>query len=235
MAPKTGQKLKDRHKQILEVISNYHEENGYAPSYREICSQTDITSTSMVNYYLDQLEEMGYIERKENISRSLKIKQAAQDKVEKALGAVKRVADSLTESLNIPIVGRIVASEPVPIPETDFSLFDAESAVDVAMSLIPRNVDKQTLFALEVDGDSMVDAMVNDGDIIIMKPAQEASNGEMVAVRLKDQNETTLKRYYFEGDRVRLQPANPTMDPIFVDSSTDLEVQGKVVLVIRQV
>ncbi len=235
MAPKTGQKLKDRHKQILEVISNYHEEHGYAPSYREICAQTDITSTSMVNYYLDQLEEMGYIERKENISRSLKIKRAAQDKVERALGSVKRVADSLTESLNIPVVGRIVASEPVPIPETDFSLFDAESAVDVAMSLIPRNVDKQSLFALEVDGDSMVDAMVNDGDIIIMKPAQEASNGEMVAVRLKDQNETTLKRYYFEGDRVRLQPANPTMDPIYVDSSTDLEVQGKVVLVIRQV
>jgi repressor LexA len=235
MAPKTGQKLKDRHKQILEVIENYRAENGYAPSYREICAQTDITSTSMVNYYLEQLEEMGYIERKENISRSLKIKRAAREKVERAIGKVREVADSLSEPLNIPILGRIVASEPVPIPESDFNLFDAESVVDVAVSLIPRNVEKETLFALEVEGDSMVDAMVNDGDIIIMKPAKEAQNGEMVAVRLKEQNETTLKRYYFEGDRVRLQPANPTMDPIYVDPSTDLEIQGKVVLIIRQV
>ncbi|MFO8035942.1 MAG: transcriptional repressor LexA [Anaerolineales bacterium] len=235
MAPKTGQKLKDRHKQILEVIENYRAEHGYAPSYREICAQTDITSTSMVNYYLEQLEEMGYIERKENISRSLKIKRAAREKVERAIGKVREVADSLSEPLNIPILGRIVASEPVPIPESDFNLFDAESVVDVAVSLIPRNVEKETLFALEVEGDSMVDAMVNDGDIIIMKPAKEAQNGEMVAVRLKEQNETTLKRYYFEGDRVRLQPANPTMDPIYVDPSTDLEIQGKVVLIIRQV
>lgn len=235
MAPKTSQKLKDRHKQILEVIEDYRAEHGYAPSYREICAQTDITSTSMVNYYLEQLEEMGYIERQENISRSLKIKQAAREQVQKAIGAVKQAADSFSETLNIPILGRIVASEPVPIPESDFSLFDAESVVDIAVSLIPRNVENENLFALEVEGDSMIDAMVNDGDIIIMRPAAEARNGEMVAVRLKDQNETTLKRYYFEGDRVRLQPANPTMDPIYIDSSTDLEIQGKVVLVIRQV
>jgi len=235
MAPKTSQKLKDRHKQILEVIEDYRAEHGYAPSYREICSQTDITSTSMVNYYLEQLEEMGIIERQENISRSLKIRNAARKKVEQALGRVKEAADSLSETLNVPILGRIVASEPVPIPESDFSLFDAESVVDVAVSLIPRNVEKETLFALEVEGDSMVDAMVNDGDIIIMKPAQQAENGEMVAVRLKDQNETTLKRYFFEGDRVRLQPANPTMEPIYIDPSTDLEIQGKVVLIIRQI
>ena len=81
----------------------------------------------------------------------------------------------------------------------------------------------------------MIDAMVNDGDVIIMKPVQEAKNGEMVAVRFKDRNETTLKHFYREGDRVRLQPANPTMDPIYVDSSTEIEVQGKVVLVIRQI
>jgi repressor LexA len=95
-------------------------------------------------------------------------------------------------------------------------------------------MQKENLFALEVDGDSMIDAMVNDGDVIIMKPTREARNGEMVAVRIKDQNETTLKHFYKEGNRVRLQPANPTMDPIYVDSSQDIEVQGSVVLVIRQ-
>ena len=234
MAPKARKQLKDRHKQVLDVIQDYHAKNGYAPSYREICSRTDITSTSMVNYYLEQLEEMGYIERSENISRSLKIKGSAQDKVDKVLGNVKQAVQDITQSLTIPVVGRIVASEPVPIPETDFALFDAESNIEIPESLIPFNVQKDKLFALEVEGDSMIDAMVNDGDLIIMKPVREAQNGEMVAVRLKDRNETTLKHFYHEGNRVRLQPANPTMDPIYVDSSSDIEIQGSVVLVIRQ-
>lgn len=235
MAPKVRKQLKERHKQVLGVIQEYHTKHGYAPSYREICARTDITSTSMVNYYLEQLEEMGYIERSENISRSIQITKAAQEKVNQLLGNVKQVVQDISRSLTIPVVGRIVASEPVPIPETDFSLFDAESTIDIPESLIPFNVQKEKLFALEVEGDSMIDAMVNDGDVIIMKPAQEAKNGEMVAVRLKDQNETTLKHFYHEGDRVRLQPANPTMDPIYIDSSTEIEIQGKVVLVIRQI
>jgi repressor LexA len=234
MASKARKQLKERHKQVLDVIQEYTAKHGYAPSYREICARTDITSTSMVNYYLEQLEEMGYIERSENISRSLQIKSAAQEKVDQVLGNVKQAVEDFSNSLTIPVVGRIAASEPVPIPETDFSLFDAESNIDVPESLIPFNMQKEKLFALEVDGDSMIDAMVNDGDMIIMKPAREAKNGEMVAVRLKDQNETTLKHFFHEGDRVRLQPANPTMDPIYVDSSSDLEIQGSVVLVIRQ-
>ena len=235
MTPKERKQLKERHKMVLDVIQKYRDKHGYAPSYREICARTDITSTSMVNYYLEQLEEMGYIERSENISRSIKIAGAAQEKVDRLLGNVKQVVQDISRSLTIPIVGRIVASEPIPIPETDFSLFDAESNIDIPESLIPFNVQKENLFALEVDGDSMIDAMVNDGDVIIMKPVQEAKNGEMVAVRFKDRNETTLKHFYREGDRVRLQPANPTMDPIYVDSSTEIEVQGKVVLVIRQI
>ena len=235
MAPKARKQLKERHKQVLDVIQEYRAKHGYAPSYREICARTDITSTSMVNYYLEQLEEMGYIERSENISRSLNIKGAAQEKVDQVLGNVKKVVEDISHSLTIPIVGRIVASEPIPIPDSDFSLFDAESNIDIPESLIPFNVQKENLFALEVDGDSMIDAMVNDGDVIIMKPVKEAKNGEMVAVRLIDQNETTLKHFYHEGDRVRLQPANPTMDPIYVNSSAEIEVQGSVVLVIRQI
>ena len=234
MAPKAQKKLKERHKQVLDVIQEYSEKHGYAPSYREICARTDITSTSMVNYYLEQLEEMGYIDRVENISRSLQIKETAQDKVNQVIGNVKQAVEEISHSLTIPLVGRIVASEPVPIPETDFSLFDAESNIQVPESLIPFNMQKENLFALEVDGDSMIDAMVNDGDVIIMKPTREARNGEMVAVRIKDQNETTLKHFFHEGDRVRLQPANQTMDPIYIDSSSDIEVQGSVVLVIRQ-
>ena len=89
------------------------------------------------------------------------------------------------------------------------------------------------LFVLEVSGDSMIDAMINDGDKVIFRQASEAQNGDMVAVWLSDNEETTLKYFYNEGDRVRLQPANPTMGPIYVDDPRQLRIMGKVVMVIR--
>ena len=108
--------------------------------------------------------------------------------------------------------------------------------VDVAASLLPgRERGARDLFALEVQGDSMIDAMINDGDIVIMKPAMEARNGEMVAVWLDDRDETTLKYFYLENGRVRLQPANPTMKPIYIDNPARVRIQGKVVMVIRKV
>jgi repressor LexA len=107
--------------------------------------------------------------------------------------------------------------------------------VDVARSLLPaREKNSSDLYALEVQGDSMIDAMINDGDIVIMKHVQEVRNGEMVAVWLDDRDETTLKYFYKENGRVRLQPANPTMKPIIVDDPAAVKIQGKVVMVIRQ-
>ena len=117
---------------------------------------------------------------------------------------------------------------------SDFSYFDAESMVDIASSLLPSNERNAKLYALEVQGDSMIDAMIYNGDIVIMKPAQEAHNGEMVAVWLRDREETTLKYFYRENGQVRLQPANPNMQPIYQDAA-NVEIQGKVVMVIRQV
>jgi repressor LexA len=100
--------------------------------------------------------------------------------------------------------------------------------------LLPAREKTQDLFALEVQGDSMIDAMVNDGDIVIMKRAQQAENGEMVAVWLDDKDETTLKYFYKEPQGIRLQPANPNMTPIYVDNPASLRIMGKVVMVIRQ-
>ncbi|MEJ2759608.1 MAG: S24 family peptidase, partial [Anaerolineales bacterium] len=104
----------------------------------------------------------------------------------------------------------------------------------VARSMLSEKDANANLYALEVQGDSMIDAMVNDGDIVVMKHTQDAQNGEMVAVRLKDSDETTLKYFYRENGRVRLQPANPTLQPIIIENPNTVEVQGKVVLVIRQ-
>ncbi|HNM37382.1 MAG TPA: S24 family peptidase, partial [Anaerolineales bacterium] len=110
----------------------------------------------------------------------------------------------------------------------------AEDTVDIATSLMPSKEKGKDLFALHVQGDSMIDAMINDGDIVVLKPAQEARNGEMVAVWLSDKNETTLKYFYKEKDGYRLQPANPTMKPIMVKKNEPLEIKGKVVMVIRK-
>jgi repressor LexA len=199
----------------------------------------------VVNYYLDQLEEMGYIERDGRVSRGIRLVRPLSE----AMGApafaasvstalkqtAQAVKQAVDEVLHIPVMGRIVAGAPVPVPPSDFSYYDAESMVDVARSLLPAREKGNDLFALEVQGNSMIDAMVNDGDIVIMRPAREARNGEMVAVWLTGKDETTLKYFYLENGRVRLQPANPTMQPIYVEDPSSVQIQGKVVMVIRQV
>lgn len=221
--------LGDRHKKILEVLEHYDDNVGYPPSIREIGKEADISSTSVVNYYLDQLEEKGYIERDRKVSRGMRLIRTVSGQLREA---VQRAAD---EIMLVPLAGRIGAGIVIQPPESGFAVFAPEEGVEVARSMLPERDQKAQLYALEVEGESMIDAMVDDGDIVIMKPAQEARNGEMVAIRLADSDETTLKYFYRENGGVRLQPANPTMDPIIIDDASSVEVQGKVVLVIRQV
>ncbi len=229
--------LGKRHKKILEFLSAFQAENGYSPSIREIGESIGVRSTSLVDYYLKQLEEMGHISREQHISRSICLIKPAE--VTRAAGemiarGIRQAGDALGELLSIPLMGRIVASEPLPMPSTDVGYFDSESSIEIARSLLPAREKGDELFALEVQGDSMIDAMVNDGDIVIMKRAQQAENGEMVAVWLDDKDETTLKYFFKEPDRIRLQPANPGMRPIYVDNPGSLRIMGKVVMVIRQ-
>ena len=246
MARKRRKGLSDRQVRILEVLDTFQKKFGYPPSIREICDKASISSTSVVNYYLDQLEEMGYIERDQGVSRGIRLIKPAGEAYSPVAGvmaatsntlrsAAASVSQAVSEMLQVPVLGRIVAGAPMPVPPSDFSYYDAESMVDVASSLLPSSEKGSNLFALEVQGDSMIDAMVYDGDIVIMKPAQNAHNGEMVAVWLKDRDETTLKYFYLEKGRVRLQPANPTMQPIYIDDPSTVEIQGKVIMVIRQV
>ena len=226
--------LTDRHKKILTFFEDFQDRNGYPPSIREICQGTGISSTSVANYYLDQLVRMGYIERDQNVSRGMRLTQRVSRAMAPATQAISSKLSAIEEMLRIPLAGQIVASEPVPVPGTDFSYFDAESNVEIARSLLPVR-DTGNLFALKVKGDSMIDAMVNDGDIVILQPATEAKNGEMVAVWLPEKDETTLKYFYKETDGFRLQPANPTMKPIRLGKKTTVEIRGKVVMVVRQI
>jgi len=219
--------LGERHKKILKFLEQFQTENGYPPSIREIGENTNISSTSVVNYYLNQLEEMKFIERESNVSRGIRL-------VRNLEGHLLKAAQSLSDMFTVPVIGRIVAGEPVPVPSSDFNYFDSETGIDIARSLLPPKEKTEDLFALEVQGDSMIDAMVNDGDIVVMRPITQANNGEMVAVWLADRDETTLKYFFLENGRVRLQPANPLMNPIIIDDPAHVQVQGKVVLVIRR-
>lgn len=235
MPRKRKKGLSDRQKKILEVLERFQNKNGYPPSIREICEKANISSTSVVNYYLEQLEEMGYIERDRRISRGVRLLKPLEGTTQAVAGTLQQAAQAVTELLQIPILGRIAAGELMPIPSSDFAYYDAESKIEIPPSQLPGREKGTDLFALEVQGDSMIDAMVNDGDIVIMKPAQEARNGEMVAIWMNEKNETTLKYFFKENGQIRLQPANPTMEPIYINDPSSLEIRGKVVMVIRQV
>ncbi len=212
--------LGERHQRILDFIASYQREHKHPPSIREIGESCDISSTSVVNYYLDQLEKTGHIERDRKISRGMRLTGNTP----------------LGDMLRVPMLGVIQAGEPIPVPtNADFGSFTPEDSIEIATSLMPAKEKGKELFALQVQGDSMIDAMINDGDIVILKPTQDARNGEMVAVWLSDRNETTLKYYYKEKDGYRLQPANPTMKPIMLKKTEALEIKGKVVMVIRKV
>ena len=237
MMARRSEGLGERPVKILQFLSEYQDKHGYSPSIREIGKHIGVDSTSLVDYYLDQLSEKGFIERDNRVSRSIRVTKALPESSllgKAARGLSQAVAEVATELFSIPLVGRIGASLPIPMPETSASYFDAYSSVEIARSLLPTREKLGELFALEVDGVSMIDAMVNDGDIVIMKRTNTANNGEMVAVWLEDNNETTLKYFYKENGKVRLQPANPTMTPIIIDNPEQVRIQGKVVMVVRQ-
>jgi repressor LexA len=216
---RTKKGLTERHQKILDFVDAYVTKHSYPPSIREIGEAAGISSTSVVTYYLKQLTEMGKIERDEKNSRAL------------------RLSHPISRDLvKIPILGPVAAGLPIPVPDAGATFIaDEINGVDVARSLLPEREKGASLFALEVQGNSMIDAMINDGDIVILKSTIEARNGDMVAIWLPDRDETTLKYYYKEKERYRLQPANPTMQPIYINKDEPLEIKGKVMMVIRKV
>ena len=221
---KEFEKLSKRQQNILKFMNRYIGDHGFPPTIREIGEATNIASTSVVNYNLNKLVMAGYLERSDRVSRGLKL-------VGDIPGARKKRVSSAILTFPIPHYGRIVASEPVSVPDDLYP--DPENTVEVTASML-GGVDPNEVFALTVRGESMIDAMIDDGDIIIMRRQETARNGDMVAVWLDERSETTLKYFYNEGERIRLQPAHPAMDPIYV-SPEHCQIRGKVLSVIRNV
>jgi len=229
--------LSSRQESILGYVRKYVVDYGRPPTIREIGAATDISSTSVVNYNLTKLEKMGLIGRDSDVSRGLRLTEKAMKFLGEApsnmvTGFVQQAREAISRMVTIPLVGQIVAGEPIEVGNESFEVYDEDDVVEVGANMLPTK-KTDDLFALRVSGDSMIDAMVNDGDIVIMRQQETAQNGDMVAVWLETDGTTTLKHFFHEGKQIRLQPANPTMQPIFVPAD-GVRVQGKVMMVLRQ-
>ena len=209
--------LNTRQQQILDFIRSFDEERSYPPTIRDIQQACSISSTSVVDYNLHILERGGYIRRDREVSRGIEV-----------LGESKRAA----AGTRIPVLGYIAAGEPVPVPSQEsWGAAEPLDVLDLPQGFLGK-INKDT-YALRVKGTSMIDALIDDGDVVIIKAGGQVNNGDMVVAWLKSEEEVTLKRFYLEGDQVRLQPANSQMEPIYC-SADNVEVHGKVVAVIRK-
>jgi repressor LexA len=214
-------KLSERQRNILKYMETYLDTHGFPPTIREIGEATDIKSTSVVNYNLNKLVSAGYLSRSSRMSRGIRLVKSSKNK-----GVIG--VQSSNHISRVPVAGQIVASEPVPIPE---DMQYPDEAIEVTTTML-NGADPAQVFALRVKGDSMIDAMIQDGDIVIFRQQTTANDGDMVAVWLDERGETTLKYFHPEGPRIRLQPAHPTMQPIYVNAD-HCQVQGRVLSVLR--
>jgi repressor LexA len=210
--------LSTRQKEILGYIEEFVHGHGYPPAIRQIQEKLDISSTSVVAYNLKALESKGLIRREGKVSRGITMSDATP------VGLIRQ------RGTQVPLLGVITAGQPLPGPE-EISTDTAET-IEVPSDLAPAEKLKD-VYALRVRGQSMIDALIDDGDIVLLRYQETAENGQMVAARIEDENAVTLKKFYKEGNRVKLQPANSTMEPIYVDAA-NVRIQGRVVGVLRQ-
>jgi repressor LexA len=206
-------KLSERQQRILDFVVEYTGDHGYPPSIREIGQAVGISSTSVVDYNLRALERGGLIRRDREVSRGLGVVGQSTQPTRPAM-------------LRIPIVGRIAAGEPIE------ALEQHDDYLELGVGTVPDGC-----YALQVKGKSMIEDLIDDGDLVVIRPQETAENGDIVVALLVSQDSqtggaATLKRLYRERGKVRLQPANSAMQPIFVDPD-QLRVQGKVVSVHR--
>ena len=207
-------KLSPRQQRILDYIRDFLDQHQYPPTVRDIQKGCEISSTSVVDYNLRILQRDEYIRRFPDVSRGIEL-----------IG--RRSGDGRRDRVKIPLWGNIAAGEPIPIPST-------ESLEPLETLELPKALtkSKENVYALRVKGESMVDALVGDGDIVLLEPVRQPENGDTVAAWIRSKEEATLKKFYLEGSRVRLQPANSQMKAIYVDAE-DVEVYGRVLGVVR--
>jgi repressor LexA len=209
-----SRRLSTRQTQILDFVHHYVSEHSYPPTVREIGDGVGISSTSVVDYNLRVLAKRGYLRRDPSISRGIEMLDGSGER------------ETLAERVSVPIVGQIAAGSPI----------DAVEGHPEHITLTQDVVPMEGVFALRVRGKSMIEDLIDDGDLVVVRPQETAENGSIVVALLSESPGTegtvTLKRFYRERDRIRLQPANSTMQPIYVRPD-QVQVQGQVVCLIR--
>ena len=193
----------ENQQKILDFIKAEIEDKGYPPSVREICAAVGLRSTSTVHAHLNHLEAQGLIRRDSTKPRALEV-----------------LDGSHARGRSVPLVGRVTAGMPIL----------AEENIEDYLTLPQSMVGRDELFCLRVQGDSMIEIGILDGDIVVLRQQDTAENGEIV-VAMTPEDEATLKRIFYEDGRVRLQPENSAMEPIYTENAT---VLGKLVALIRR-
>jgi len=206
-------RVSDTRPRILNFIRHFLDRRGYAPTVRDIARGCNISTPSVVQYHLNMLEEQGFIRRDPEVFRSIQL-------VERKRQAVS----------SVPLLGTIAAGSPIPVPAPDSWTTTPEETLQLTGELTQG---KKDIYALKVKGTSLIDAFVDDGDIVIIQQATTVEDGELAAVWLKNQQEVTLKKIYREKGRIRLQPANKTMQPMYF-APEEVEIQGRVIAVLRK-
>lgn len=209
-------KLSLKQRSIIDYIGRFLAGKGYPPTIRDIVGGCGISSTSVVDYNLNILQRQGYIRRHREVSRGIEL--------------LSGPAASGRQVL-VPLIGQIAAGQPIPVPEDD--IWDVTAAADSLKVSEELLRGRKNVYALKVKGYSMIDALINDGDVVLMQVADVVDNGEMAAIWLKMEKEVTLKKFYAEAGRIRLQPANSQMKAIYT-APDNVRVQGRVIAVIRQ-
>lgn len=203
--------LTKKQKRTLDFVSSFIEQRGYSPSYREIANGLKLNSVATVAQHIESLVTKGLLTKGNNSARSLMPVTEMETEI---------LSDQATK---LPILGLIAAGTPIETmtghPET--------------LAVPPFMVGKRNSYVLQVKGQSMIDDGILDGDYVVIQEKDTASNGDVVVALVND-SEATLKRYYKEVGRVRLQPANATMEPIYITPDMDLKIQGTVIGVIRR-
>jgi repressor LexA len=209
--------LSQHERNILWFVEHYQNKFGVSPTVEEIRTATRMNSKDHVHRDLRKLEQLGYLQIRRGVSRGIVLLRNAAGYPISSGG------------YSIPIWGVITAGNPIPLPDPNAPPLDW---IEITRAMVP---DPENTFALRVRGTSMIDALINDGDIVVLRKQETAQNGDLVAARLKKDPtnpETTLKRFYREGDQVVLRPENPQYDPIPA-LPDEVEIQGKVIYVLR--
>jgi repressor LexA len=205
-------RVSDTRSRILDFIGSFLDERGYAPTVRDIARGCNISTPSVVQYHLNMLEGQGLIRRDPEVFRSIQL--------------VGRQPEAIW---HVPLLGTIAAGQPIPVPAPDAWTATPEETIPLTGELTR---DSKDVYALRVKGTSLIDAFVDDGDIVLIQPVSTVEDGELAAVWLKTEQEVTLKKLYREEGRIRLQPANREMKPMYFRPE-EVEIQGKVIAVLR--